>query len=420
MSLKTENLAIVLTDIAGYTEATAKQSRAANERLLATHNRILLPIVKRFKGRHVKSIGDALLLVFRSPTDAMLCAMAMQDALYEYNRNAPKDQQIHLRVAASLGEVRVSRGDVFGEPVNITSRIESITPPDEIYMSEAVYMAMNKAEVPSQEVGWRELKGVSGQIRIFNIPRFSTPRLVPQDVMAAEDMSDLVYPYGGAHLAGQAAESEGWTRRLARSRTARTLLIVLALAPVVLLAGFIGKQWLALRKSSPPLVAKEFTPPPPPVPVEEPKYQSEFKVQEPVPVSKPEPKPAPKPVQKRPEPKPVVKQATAPRPAKPVPAPKPAPAAAPAPVKKYEPEFDLVQNKPLTGPALARTFTRVSDAKQAYRDEKISKNDYKEAVARIRKLIERDIDEAKRDYKSDRISRKEYRHRIEEIEKKYR
>src|SRR4030067_544366 len=194
MSLKTENLAIVITDIAGYTETTQNQSRQDNARLLATHNRILYPIVRRYQGRHVKSIGDALLLVFRSPTDAMLCAMAMQDALFEFNRNSPKDQQIHIRVAASLGEVRVTRNDVFGEAVNVTSRIESITPVDEIYLSEAVYMAMNKPKGPSQEVGGPGAKGISGPIRIFNIPRFSTPRLVPQGVVAAPHMRALCSP----------------------------------------------------------------------------------------------------------------------------------------------------------------------------------------------------------------------------------
>ncbi|MFV1993546.1 MAG: adenylate/guanylate cyclase domain-containing protein, partial [Acidiferrobacterales bacterium] len=144
MGLKTENLAIVLTDIVGFTETTAQQSRQENEFLLDTHNQILLPIIKKYKGRLVKSIGDALLLVFRSPTDAMLCSMAMQDALFEYNRDIPDQRQIHIRVAASLGEVRITRNDIFGEPVNTTSRIEGVTPKDEIYFSEAIYMAMNK------------------------------------------------------------------------------------------------------------------------------------------------------------------------------------------------------------------------------------------------------------------------------------
>jgi len=418
MSLKTENLAIVLTDIAGYTETTAKQTRAANERLLATHNRILLPIVKRFKGRHVKSIGDALLLVFRSPTDAMLCAMAMQDALFEYNRNTPKEQQIHLRVAASLGEVRVARGDVFGEPVNITSRIESITPADEIYMSEAVYMAMNKAEVPSQEVGWRELKGVTGKIRIFNIPRFSTPRLVPQDVMAAEDMSDLVYPYGGAHLAGQIADSEGWATRLAKSGAARAALIVLLLAPVVLLAIYIGKKALAKRGAE-PLVVKEFTPPPDPVPAAQSQYQPEFRLSDSKPASVPETKPAPppekKPVEKKPADKPVAKPASTATVVSTPPAPPPAP--------RYQPEFDIKKDGPAvaatSGATLAQGITRLSEVKKAYKEEKISKDDYKRAVQRIKKQIEQEVDQAKRDYKSDKITKKEYKDRIEAIEKKY-
>ncbi len=128
--LKTENVVILFTDIAGFTESTSLQSREQNQRLLDRHNSILLPIVRRFRGRHIKSIGDALLLIFTSPTDAMRCAMAMQDAMHEYNLSSKVDEQIHIRVAASLGEVRVTKSDIFGEPVNVTSRIEGITPAD--------------------------------------------------------------------------------------------------------------------------------------------------------------------------------------------------------------------------------------------------------------------------------------------------
>src|SRR3990172_12560775 len=103
MAIKTENLAILMTDIVGFTEATVHQSRSDMEAMLATHNRVLLPIVRRYRGRHIKSIGDALLLAFRSPTDAMLCAMAMQDALHASNLHVPDIEKIHIRVAASLG-----------------------------------------------------------------------------------------------------------------------------------------------------------------------------------------------------------------------------------------------------------------------------------------------------------------------------
>lgn len=194
--MKTENLAIVFTDIVGYTHATATQSREANRKLVQTHNDLLLPIVGAFQGRHIKSIGDALLLAFNSPTDAMLCAMAMQDALHEYNHDRPAPEQIHIRIAASLGEVRVDKHDLFGEAVNVASRIEKETPPDEVYFSESLYLAMNKAEVPAHEVGTHELKGVPHALKLYAIPRFANLRLVPD----SQDLDSAVnFPFGGMH-----------------------------------------------------------------------------------------------------------------------------------------------------------------------------------------------------------------------------
>ena len=393
--MKTENLAIVLTDIAGYTEATQKQSRLDNARLLNTHNRILFPIVRRYKGRHVKSIGDALLLVFRSPTDAMLCAMAMQDALFEFNRNSPKEQQIHIRVAASLGEVRVTRNDVFGEAVNVTSRIESITPVDEIYMSEAVYMAMNKAEVPSQEVGRRELKGISGPISIFNIPRFSTPRLVPQDVMAAEDMSDLVYPYGGAHLTETDADG-GWRARFGSpapsGRVAKTVLASMVLLPLSLLVVFYGPALFSGKAGAKPVVAEKVADVPPATP--SPPYQPEFTASETKPATKPVATVAP-------EPKKTGSTVSAP------------------PARQYQPEFKLSDSEARRPVAADGAYARISDARKALKENKLSKNEYKKVVAQLETVMKKEIDQAKTDYKADKISKREYRDRVAAIEKKY-
>lgn len=395
MSLKTENLAIVLTDIAGYTETTQKQSRLDNARLLNTHNRILFPIVRRYKGRHVKSIGDALLLVFRSPTDAMLCAMAMQDALFEFNRNEPTEQQIHIRMAASLGEVRVTRNDVFGEAVNVTSRIESITPVDEIYLSEAVYMAMNKAEVPSQEVGRRELKGISGPISIFNIPRFSTPRLVPQDVMTAEDMSDLVYPYGGAHLIETDADG-GWRARFGSSGpsglVAKTVLASLVLLPLSLLAVFYGPALFSGKTGDKPVVATMVAG----VPLAEspPQNQPEFTSGEAKPATKPAAVVAP-------EPKKAGTSVSAP------------------PARQPQSQLKASNSETKRPLMVESPYAKISDAKKAYKEKKLTKDEYKKIVERLESSMKTEISQAKTDYKADRISKKEYKERVSAIEKKY-
>lgn len=232
--MKTENLVILFTDIVGYTESTSKLSREESENMLAVHNGLLYPVVKRYGGRIVKTIGDALLIVFHSPTDAMLCAMAMQDSLFAHNQALAEDRQIHIRVAASLGEVRLENKDIFGEAVNITSRIESITPKDEIYLSDAVYMAMSKAEVPCTEVGIKELKGISEPVRIWQIPRFSRPRLVPEDVMKSKDIGEIAFPYGGAHLKMRGAVGGG---RGLGSRGVK--LAALALAGVVVVSAVV-------------------------------------------------------------------------------------------------------------------------------------------------------------------------------------
>lgn len=360
---KTENLVIVLTDIVGYTETTAQQSRMDNERLMTTHNRILLPLVKAYGGRLIKSIGDALLMVFRSPTDAMLCAMAMQDALFQYNRNKDEDQQIHIRVAASLGEVRVTRDDIFGEPVNTTSRIEGVTPEDEIYFSEAIYMAMNKAEVPSQEVGWKDLKGISEPIRLFTIPRFSTPHLIPKDVMASEDLGELAFPFGGAHLSHTVLSSRDHGRVLDFIlHHKKTSIPAMLFVPLIAVGAVYTVQNFSLSKidKTATVIAK------PARPVSKPKTTIKKRV-----AVKAAPKSKPKPVETKP--------------------------------------------KPVELP-----YTSISKAKRDYKRDVISREEYKRVVGLIKKEIKQQVIPIRKELDTNKISRKEYKRQVAIIKKKYR
>jgi len=204
-AVRSENLTVVFTDIVGFTETTAGQSREQNATLLHRHDKLLIPIAKKFGGRRVKSIGDALLLVFRSSTDALLCCMAMQDALYEHNQKFRSEPEIHIRTAVNVGEVRLVSGDVFGEAVNIAARLEGITPRDAIYLTKAVHMTMNRAEVPVEEVGMHRFKGVEDEIQIYQVPRFSSTKLVVDHPSApggtvGSPREGFGYPYGGAHL----------------------------------------------------------------------------------------------------------------------------------------------------------------------------------------------------------------------------
>lgn len=169
--MRTENLAVMFTDIEGFTARTSQQTHEENALMLRRHDGLLMPVVRAFGGRHVKSIGDAWLVVFHSPTSSVLCGMAIQDRLWDYNRRVADDERIRVRVAVNLGEVRVARSvgasDVFGEPVNIAARVEGEAQAGEVLFTEAVYLSMNKAEVPAEEVGYRQLKGLPEPIRLY-------------------------------------------------------------------------------------------------------------------------------------------------------------------------------------------------------------------------------------------------------------
>lgn len=193
---ESENLTILLTDIANFTEHTSAHSREEMHKLLRRHNRLLKATVKYYGGRYVKSTGDGMLTVFRSSTNAVQCAMAIQDTLAEYNYEREEADRLHVRVALHLGEIRwESRKDIMGEAVNLVSRIEEITPPDGVYLSETVYMSMNKAEVPAEFVEKHEFKGIIDPVTVYRVPSGQKTRLVATGEPRTD--SDIPLPYGG-------------------------------------------------------------------------------------------------------------------------------------------------------------------------------------------------------------------------------
>ncbi len=185
-----ENLTIMFTDIVGFSKMVSSLSRKESQYLLRQHDKMLQKIIKNFGGRIIKSVGDSFLVVFRSPTDAVLCAMAMQDKLWEYNQSQEGLYKIIIRVALNAGEVRLTSNDVFGDAVNLASRLESKTPPGEIFLTESVYLAMNRNEVELKPLGKEQFKGIPVPISIYQAKNKKTD---------SDNSAFSEYPYGGAH-----------------------------------------------------------------------------------------------------------------------------------------------------------------------------------------------------------------------------
>src|SRR5512142_1135025 len=101
--MRTENLAIVFIDIAGFTPRTSAQTREENVRMLRRFEGVVRPLVRAYNGRVIKTIGDAFLLSFRSPTDALLCSTAVHDRLAETDADVDAVERFTVRAAVNVG-----------------------------------------------------------------------------------------------------------------------------------------------------------------------------------------------------------------------------------------------------------------------------------------------------------------------------
>ena len=111
----TENITVLFTDLVGSTELSASLSPEASDEVRRKHFSALRKAIATSGGTEVKNLGDGLMVVFPVASAALLCAVAMQQAVHADNATA--ERSLGLRVALSAGEATKEDGDYFGEPV---------------------------------------------------------------------------------------------------------------------------------------------------------------------------------------------------------------------------------------------------------------------------------------------------------------
>src|SRR5213080_1533444 len=120
--------AIMFTDMVGYSALSQRDEKLAQE-LLEEHRRLLREIFPRFNGTEIKTIGDAFLVEFQSALEAAQCAIAIQRTLAKRNHDVTAERRIELKIGIHIGDVVHRGGDVYGDGVNIASRIEPVAEP---------------------------------------------------------------------------------------------------------------------------------------------------------------------------------------------------------------------------------------------------------------------------------------------------
>lgn len=157
-----ELVAILFADMTGYTALMQDNEQLAILKRKRVKE-VLDVTLQRFRGKLLQYYGDGSLSTFRSAIDAVQCAVTIQRQLKE-------NPHVDLRIGIHTGDVTVEDGAIYGDGVNLASRIESIATSGSILISEKVYDELkNQEEITAKELGYFEFKNVKYPVRVFAI-----------------------------------------------------------------------------------------------------------------------------------------------------------------------------------------------------------------------------------------------------------
>ena len=180
---------IMKTDLANFTNKVAESTQADLTELLNIHKNTVTEVVAKNSGNLVKGEGDSFWIIFPSVTTAAISAVEIQQELHLAQAGLRDEQMLKVRIAISLGDVLHQEGDIFGDAVNLAARIESVTPPDEIYLSHCAWLALNKAEVGNSFVQEYQLKGINQGERVYKIDQRFKTRIIENQIIIFTDLA---------------------------------------------------------------------------------------------------------------------------------------------------------------------------------------------------------------------------------------
>jgi adenylate cyclase len=162
--------AILAADVAGYSGLMERDEEGTHERLQLLLRDVVRPEVETHRGRIVKTTGDGLLAEFASATEAVRCAVGLQQAMAERNVTLPEDRRLTFRIGVNLGDIMSENDDVFGDGVNIAARLEGLAEAGGILISHTVHEHVDrKLPVRFDDQGECALRNIARPIRVYRV-----------------------------------------------------------------------------------------------------------------------------------------------------------------------------------------------------------------------------------------------------------
>ena len=115
-------VSILFSDIEHSTRHWGRRGDVDARMLLDRHNRLLFPIVRRFKGKIIKTLGDSIMASFNKPENAVKAAIAIQQCLAK-ERNDDQYFSLRSRIGIHTGKCLIEYDDIFGDVVNVAAKV---------------------------------------------------------------------------------------------------------------------------------------------------------------------------------------------------------------------------------------------------------------------------------------------------------
>jgi adenylate cyclase len=162
--------AILAADVAGYSRLMGANEEGTLAQLKAARKALVDPAIASYRGRIVKTTGDGMLVEFASAVDAVRSAVEVQRSMAERNAAVPKDQRIEFRIGIHVGDIIFDDNDIFGDGVNIATRLEGIAEPGGICISDdAQRQVRGRVDISFQDMGAQSLKNIAEPMRAWRI-----------------------------------------------------------------------------------------------------------------------------------------------------------------------------------------------------------------------------------------------------------
>ena len=158
---------IFASDVVGYSKMMGNNEEKTLE-ILGERREVIDSAITDYNGIIFGSAGDSVIAEFGSPVKAAECAVQIQGKMKTMNEDIPEDQQMIFRIGINIGDVMVSKDNLFGDAVNVAARLESAAQTSGICVSKTVFDLINqKIRVSFEDAGKLDLKNIVEPIQAY-------------------------------------------------------------------------------------------------------------------------------------------------------------------------------------------------------------------------------------------------------------